>query len=143
MVLIIIKCLQLSRNLSGLYILTRIEIHSIHYKIWNITKSHEVPDPSCMSLSSFICNSPRSFYDTAYSNNHITIKIPFSKQIEMYRAHTFLAFEFHITNIVLHCTKKTSLHDKRNRWRWPDHLRYIIFWFNIDLATKRYSFSVM
>ena len=94
-----------------------------------------------MSLSSFICNSPRSFYDTAYSNNHI--KIHFSKQIEMYRAHTFLAFKFHIKYIVLHGIKKTSLHDKRKRWRWPDHLRYIIFRCKINFATKRFSFSVI
>ena len=127
--------------MSGLYIFTKIEIHSIHYKIWNITKSHEVPDPSCMSLSSFICNSPRSFYDTAYSNNHT--KIYFSKQIELYRVHTFLPFKFHIKYIVLHCMTKTSLHDKRKWWRWPDHLRYVIFCFKINLATKRFSFSFM
>ena len=120
---------------------TNIQTHSIHYKIYDITKSHEVPNPSCMSLSSFICNSPRSFYDTAYSNNHT--KIYFSKQIELYRVHTFLPFKFHIKYIVLRCMTKTSLHDKRKWWRWPDHLRYIIFWFKIILATKRFLFSFM
>ena len=140
MVLILIKCLQLS--MSGLYIFLqtyKLTAFIIRYK--NITKSHEVTNPSCMSLSSFICNSPRSFYDTAYSNNHT--KIYFSKQIELYRVHTFLPFKFHIKYIVLHCMTKTSLHDKRKWWRWPDQLRYIIFWFKINLATKRFSFSFM